>query len=557
MRRASAARVPILVTTIPEPPRLPLPAYTTVAAGAHLRRELYFFNLYRLLAAAMLGLLLMGPIGAMVGEPTHPRLAAALASAYLLFALAMLLRPPPPQRLQAQVLAGVGIDIAVAMLAIWLLPYSASTIAVLLLFGVAAAAVLLPLRPALSMASLAALALILQTAWAVVDVDLDAGSVVQRLLFAAGYIAAALLAWTLAQSNRESHDLARQQGRQLETLSHLNELVIRRMRTGVLLVDGDGRIRLANEAALALLDADIDPQGVRLADISPELAQQLLAWRQSRNHQDQPLSLGQDRMEVLPRILPLQPGDEAALIFLDDAEQVARRAETISLAAMGRFSASLAHEIRNPLAAIQYATQLLEESPDIGIADRRLLDIVRQQCLRTNAIIDSVLGMARRERASPQRLDLWQQAQRFLQEYTAIQPDLAPHLGLADPPPGGAMAMVDPQQLQQVLAILVNNAMVHGRQPDQPPRVHINMGSERGEAWLDVLDRGPGIPPARVARLFQPFNTTSEHGTGLGLYIARELCRANQGQLEYRPLPGGGSCFRIRLPSGETFKMLG
>ncbi|MDO5506690.1 MAG: HAMP domain-containing sensor histidine kinase [Pseudoxanthomonas suwonensis] len=544
----------------PESPRLPLPADNPVAPGTHLRRELYFFNLYRLLAAAVLGLLLMGPMGTLLGEPTHPRLAMGLGLAYIGFALAMLLRQPKgvqaERRLQRRVLRGVAVDIAVAMVAIWLLPYSTATIAMLLLFGVAAAAVLLPLREGMAMAALAALALSMQTVWAAIETGLDAGSVLQRLLFALGYGAAALLAWSLAQSNRESHDLALQQGLQLENLAHLNELVIRRMRTGVLLVDGNGRIRLANEAALALLDADIAPQGVRLADISPALAQQVTRWRQSRNAPQQPVNMGEDAVEVLPRIVQLQAGDDAALVFLDDAEQVSRRAETISLAAMGRFSASLAHEIRNPLAAIQYATQLLQESTDIREADRHLLNIVRQQCQRTNAIIDSVLGMARRERASPQRLDLWQQAQRFARDHATIQPDLADHLTVADAPTGGTAAMADPEQLQQVLAILVGNAMTHGRQPDAPPRVRLQMGTERGEAWLEVVDRGPGIPPARIDRLFQPFNTTSEHGTGLGLYIARELCRANQGQLEYRPVPGGGSCFRIRLPSGDTFKLL-
>jgi two-component system sensor histidine kinase PilS (NtrC family) len=115
-------------------------------------------------------------------------------------------------------------------------------------------------------------------------------------------------------------------------------------------------------------------------------------------------------------------------------------------------------------------------------------------------------------------------------------------------------AIVDPRHLQQVLTVLVDNARAYGRLPGQPARVLLRAqaaegdGAEPGSVDIDVVDHGPGIPPAVASRLFEPFYTTSEHGTGLGLYIARQLCEANQGSLRHVPVPGGGACFRVRVP---------
>src|SRR5690606_29227681 len=113
-------------------------------------------------------------------------------------------------------------------------------------------------------------------------------------------------------------------------------------------------------------------------------------------------------------------------------------------------------------------------------------------------------------------------------------------------------AMVDPRHLQQVLTSLTNNAVRHGHQPGEAARITIHVGVAEGSPTIDISDRGPGIPDAVTPQLFRPFFTTSEHGTGLGLYIAHELCRANDGRLEYVSLPGGGACFRITLRGGSA-----
>ena len=246
---------------------------------------------------------------------------------------------------------------------------------------------------------------------------------------------------------------------------------------------------------------------------------------------------------------------ETSLIFLDDATVVSRRAESLTLAALGRFSASLAHEIRNPLAAINYAVQLLEESQQITDGDRRLLQIIHQQCQRTNGIVESVLGLARRERATPEHVDLNSFVRRFVDEYQqtlSIETDtLEPIIG-ARPVP----ALVDPRHLQQVVTVLVQNALTHGRLPSAAADVTVIVEkTPLGEPpQLVVRDRGPGVNGKALEHLFTPFFTTAEHGTGLGLYIARQLCEANQCTLRYDPPSGGGGAFRISLPAIKVLR---
>jgi two-component system, NtrC family, sensor histidine kinase PilS len=218
---------------------------------------------------------------------------------------------------------------------------------------------------------------------------------------------------------------------------------------------------------------------------------------------------------------------------------------------MGRFSASLAHEIRNPLAAISYAAQLLEESRELPDGDRRMVQIIHQQCMRTNSIVESVLGLARRERATAEHIELVGFLRNFIQEFRQSVPDETDNITLAAPQPL-VPALVDPKHLHQILTAMVQNARRHGHLPGEPARITLNAYRLDDAPVIDIVDRGPGIPEAVVPQLFRPFFTTSEHGTGLGLYIARELCRANGASLDYVPVPGGGCCFRISMPGQHT-----
>ena len=365
----------------------------------------------------------------------------------------------------------------------------------------------------------------------------------EPLMFAVSFLSIAVLTYLLGRQIRESQALAERRGGELADLAAVNELIIRRMRTGVLVVDGDGGIRLANEAAVLQLG---DRGGRRrLADIVPALAERLDQWLRTGHSDDTPLRLGTEQPEVLPRFARLLAHGDTALVFLDDTALVSRRAESMTLATLGRFSASLAHEIRNPLAAINYATQLLQESSEISTGDQRLLQIIHAQCQRTNAIVENVLGLARRERASADNVDLAAFTRRFVDDHLQVLPPGSASIEVTGA--GELHALVDPRHLQQVLTVLLQNALNHGHLAADPAQVTLHVHALTGRPAIDVRDRGPGIGEEAQAQLFRPFFTTAELGTGLGLYIARELCRANEATLDYIDGTGGG-CFRVTLP---------
>ena len=522
-----------------------------------LRREQYFFTLYRMLVAALFALLAFGSLPEDWVTLSRPGLAALVAAVYLICALLLLLHGRRQDRpLFGQVVLGVVLDIVATVLMVHSVTHLQTGIAMTLIVTFGAAAVLLPLRTTLVLAVTAGVLLLGEYAAARVGMGFDRRSLIEIIVCALGYLAMAKLGDLVGRQMRETHVLAQQRGVEVESLAQINDLVIRRMRTGVLVVDVAGIVHLHNEAAWHLLG---QPGADRLVlgEVAPELAQRLFQWRMDDNRNDgKPIHMGPDLPDVIPRFAGLGASQELFVIFLDDTSMVARRAEEMTLSNLGRLSASIAHEIRNPLAAISYSAQLLEESPDLPEADKRLVEIVLNHCQRMNGIIENVLNLSRRERSRPESIDAAQWVLRFVDEYKANHYIDSTELRAASQ--GKHLnAMVDPQQLDQVVSCLVQNAINHGHLPGEPARITIaarRLG-ESGPTLIEVLDRGPGIPPKVAATIFEPFVTTHEHGTGLGLYIARQLCEANQARLEYVPM-AGGSCFRITLAHAQRLENL-
>jgi two-component system sensor histidine kinase PilS (NtrC family) len=182
--------------------------------------------------------------------------------------------------------------------------------------------------------------------------------------------------------------------------------------------------------------------------------------------------------------------------------------------------------------------------------DKRMVEIINNHCSRVNEIVENILQLSRRERSRPESLDLSRWVTSFVDEYKAGN-DIGKDQLRAVAQPRAVEALADPAQLQQVVWNLVQNALRYGRLPDEPARVAViaRMAAEKGPPVIEVADRGPGIPPKVAAQIFEPFFTTHEFGTGLGLYLARQMCEANQATLEYIPVAGGGSCFRVTLPA--------
>jgi two-component system sensor histidine kinase PilS (NtrC family) len=351
----------------------------------------------------------------------------------------------------------------------------------------------------------------------------------------------------LSRQLQATEALAEQRSIDLANLAQVNELIIRRMKTGVLLVDDANRIHQINESAWMLLGNPSADQR-DLGRLAPELSRRLYHWMTSGKLDETATQLADGVPEVVPRFTRLAPNDDSlVLIFLDDTSLVSRRAEELTLSSLGRLSASIAHEIRNPLAAIRYSAQLLAESDDMNATDQRMVEIINNHCVRLNEIIENILQLSRRERSRPETLDLGHWASDFVAEYLQGN-DIGSDSLRAINSSGQVIAVADPQQLQQVAWNLVQNALRYGRMPGEPARVMVvaRLG-EHGVPILEVIDRGPGIPPKVAAQIFEPFYTTHEYGTGLGLYLARQMSEANQAGLEYVRVAGGGSCFRLVL----------
>jgi two-component system sensor histidine kinase PilS (NtrC family) len=222
---------------------------------------------------------------------------------------------------------------------------------------------------------------------------------------------------------------------------------------------------------------------------------------------------------------------------------IAERIQQSKLAALGRLSASIAHEIRNPVGAMSHAGQLLRESPALGPDDRHLTDIIQKNAARVSQIIDNILQLSRRDTTRQERLDLAEWLDTFLAEFRATR-QVDPGRLESEAPPDGLEVHFDPSHLHQVLWNLCDNALEHGVS-EKPVRVRAGRIASTDRPFLEVSDRGPGIEPANAERIFEPFFTTGAAGTGLGLFIARELCQTNGALLAYENRPDGGSTFRI------------
>ena len=533
---------------MPTAPASTLPGTESArSVDALTRRERFFFDLYRVLEAIALVGLTFAASSSLLQEMS-PNAAKAVALGYLvasagLFVVGRWLRGDA----RPAVLLGLLLDVLVAVAAVFVLRGFDSQIATLLLVNLSCGALLLPMRSAFLLAAIASAAIV--AAFGLATSTIEGWS--EGILFAMGYMAATVLCQLLRGHLAETQSLAHRREIDLANLTHLNDLIIRRMRTGVLVVDSSNRVHRINESAWHLV-GEPSPGRRELGEVAPELSRRLYHWRTARKPDTLPVALAEGMPEVIPRFATLSQHDEEnVLIFLDDISLLSRQAEQLTLSSLGRLSASIAHEIRNPLASISYSAQLLSESEDVPEPDHRLVEIIRSQCTRMNAIVENILQLSRRERSRPEQIDLAQWIVAFVEEFRTSQPPDLDELKAIATPPRGVYVTVDVGQLHQIAWNLVQNALRYGRHPQEPSRVTIVARRTEGSpnALLEVVDRGPGIPKRVAEQIFEPFFTTSEHGTGLGLYIARQLCEANQATIEFVPVAGGGSGFRIAFPA--------
>lgn len=425
-----------------------------------------------------------------------------------------------------------------------------SGLGMLIIVAIAGNSLLIAGRTANLFAALAALAVLTEQAYSHISGTLLT-NYTQAGILGTALFATSLLASVILKRLQDTQELATQRGIDLENLAQLNEHVIRRMQSGIVVVDEKDRIRLMNEAAWHMLGlpAVNNSGSAQLGSVSTELTRQLEEWKNHSENNAGVFRTNASGIDILPHFTRLgQDTASGTLVFLEDASRMAQQAQQIKLASLGRLTASIAHEIRNPLGAISHAEQLLAESEHLDKGDRRLTEIIHNNSARVNAIIENVMQLSRKGNSLPEDLLLLEWLESFMHDF-AMSLDIPVEELSCSVTPDTIRVNFDNTQLHQVIWNLCQNAIRYSAQYQASPKVEIvaALDNETQQAVLDVIDHGPGIDTETAEKIFEPFFTTDAKGSGLGLYIARELCEANRARLSCIPVPGGGSCFRIEF----------
>ena len=487
--------------------------------------SLRYFNLYRI-AVAMLFLTITLVYDDSLSLGSHALMLfrytclGYLAAAVVFQGVLRNLR----DRFNLQLTLQAGLDIV----AITLLMYASggfrSGLGVMLVISLTGAAIVAPRRLSFLYAALAAIALLLEQGYWVLVHDAQAANFMQPGLLAMGCFATVGVTTWLAQRVAANEALARQRGRSLETQTRVNQLVIQDMHDGVVVLDREGRVVQHNPQAQRLL-GEHRLLGAPIGELLPGFGAATDFEVRGRN--------------IGVRMLDSGAREVFSVLFLEDTTRSREQAQQLKLAALGRLTANIAHEIRNPLAAISHAAELMsEERRD---ADRaRLTCIIHDNTLRLERLVSDVLQLSRRDRLSTERIRLQPWLIAFIEEFVANE-SVPPERFVVETPREAAIEF-DPGHLHQVMWNLLRNAVRHARSDPRSVRLLVRDIADRVE--LSILDNGPGVPRSSQGQLFEPFFTTDSKGTGLGLYLARELCAANRALLEYVHASAGAH-FRV------------
>lgn len=359
-------------------------------------------------------------------------------------------------------------------------------------------------------------------------------AIAQSGLFGMMYFASAFLLQNLSKRISQSESLLKQQEQDLIELEKLNHQIIQSMRTGIIVCSSKNQIKLLNEACKDLLNLD------QQLYLPAPLRERLEQWHNTPQTRTTPFRVSSGFPLVQANFSRLQKtADSDVLIFIEDTRRMTQQAQQLKLASLGRLTASIAHEVRNPLGAISHATQLLAESEHLDKADKKMTDIIQRHSKRVNQIIENTLQLSRRSEPEIQEVILLPWLEKLLFEYAHFQSQSNSdqtlsniHIACDNP---DIAARFDPNQIEQVLVNLIENALRHGLQATLDAQVYVCLSEtkDKNQAYIDVIDQGHGISEENSHHLFEPFFTTESQGTGLGLYLSRELCEANQAQLEY------------------------
>lgn len=491
--------------------------------------SLHYFNIYRLIVASVF----------LFAATLYPRMSGLgsqnlglfvwTSLAYWLLAIFFY---AALKRLRLGFNTLLTLQVSADILAITLMLYASgggqSGLSVMLLVVLAGAGLVGQGGLTLFYAALATVAVLFEQGTRVIEFGADPADFIKTGILCIGFFATAISARLLARRVIANEELARQRGIDLANQLSVSERVIRDMHDGVMVVDANEKVRQWNPQAEALLGVRA-PANPDLASFSLALAEQYRAF--SGNRKEQVTSLRLPGSGALLRVRFVHAGESGdVLIYVEDMGRIQEQARQIKLAALGRLTANIAHEIRNPLSAISHAAELLREEKRID-GQARLSRIINDNAQRLERLVRDVLELGRRDRASRESIRLAGFLESSLDEMVMQgQTERAVFsLSVAD----DAVLIFDRTHLNQVLWNLLSNALRHCSGKQGSVRIEVRDKPSSGRVELHIIDDGAGVNEESQGKIFEPFFTTHSKGTGLGLYIARELCEANDAVLEW------------------------
>jgi len=421
-----------------------------------------------------------------------------------------------------------------------------SGLGLLLLVFMAAAGLHARTQMMLLMPSAATLGLLLQqgiTTW----LEQTGGyGFLQVGLLAVALFVVAGLSHILARGALSETERADSKAREAANLEMINARVISDLPYGVVVVSGEGRLIQHNAQAQAWMGLAMRPD-CAVAECAPDLDRRFRAWQRGEALAEQVIQ-AQGGQHFRLRFMELDPDRrQGAIMILENLSALEQEAQKLKLAALGRLTGNLAHEIRNPLSAINHAAQLLAEDLGKDAPHSRLTRIIEDNVSRLNRMVEDVLLLNRRDRAVRERVDLAGMLAEFVSQFRASE-GLPEGVFGVDCAPGLAVVF-DRTHLHQILWNLCRNAWRYCSQT--PGSIQVNARSVDSQVWIEVYNDGQPIDETLRERLFEPFYTTDSRGTGLGLHIARELSKSNEAELTHVVTPSG-TLFRLNCPATDS-----
>ncbi|MFI3184521.1 MAG: HAMP domain-containing sensor histidine kinase [Methylococcaceae bacterium] len=416
----------------------------------------------------------------------------------------------------------------------------------LLAVSIAAGGLLIGGRCAMFFAALASLSVLAEQVFADYTHSFDSNSYANAGMLGASFFTIALLSYILAKRSEQIFQLADQQQQTITKLEDLNKYIIQHLQSGIIITSKQQAIQMTNEAALRL--ANLSTLPTKLGDISAYLAEAFQLWLADPEQNLLLLQLA-NQSEIHCRFMPLPTGHEFFyMIILEDIALYNQQVQQSKLVSLGRLTASIAHEIRNPLGAISHAGQLLFENPALSVQDKRLTEIIQTHSVRVNHIIEDILQLSRRTDSRREKVYLQPWLDAYLRNFSlerAVNTDAFTFSYSTE----NLNAYIDPGHLRQIMDNLCRNALKYGK--PETGGIMIRVFAQQQAPCIEVIDNGAGISREHQSQLFEPFFTTSSSGTGLGLYISRELAELNQAKLSYYLTDDNRSCFRLCLVNAE------